>query len=294
VRLFAVWVVVVAGGCDFTFGIDGLGSDGSQGYDRCAPGGYDDPLRYKEIAQIMSWDDARRACQLQGMDLAVFDDDHEMGRSPAEQWPYWIGVREDDATAWQTIDGCPPVAMPAPAAAVQCAAMFDALDPRGTSCDGVLVPPTENDPSAVQGVLCETPRPRTADCLPRDPATETYVVSPSAMSYATARAYCADRGQHLLEVSSQAELAVVSALVAGGTATTSFWIGATFDGTTWTAESACPVEYSWTDAGPMFAGDPLPNCAASVIAADPDSGAPALQGMAVARCDDTRHAICEQ
>ncbi|MDB4953400.1 MAG: Lectin C-type domain [Myxococcales bacterium] len=295
-KLFAL--LAALSGCDVVFDLGPVAPPVSKTYDRCAPGGYDDPLRYTFVSTTTlgasDWSAARIDCQRRGMDLAVFNDVHEMGMTDATQWPYWFGVSQADGADWTTVDGCPAIAMPTPAAAhgvgPMCGAMFDALTPNGNTCDGLLAP-NPDGPTQIQGALCETPRPKTADCLPKDPTLEIYTVSPTAITYEAARKFCADLGDHLLVVDSQRELGIVSNLVFAGTVTSPFWIGATFDGT-WTSVTQCPAEFSWTDLGPLFVGDPFPNCAGAVIEPD-DSGALTLRGMALAKCDATKLAVCE-
>jgi hypothetical protein len=301
VRSFAL-LALLLGGCDMLFDLTTVNPnpDGPV-YDRCAPGGYDDPLRYNYVLTdtigSTTWDDARRNCQLRGMDLAVFNDNHEMGMAPEAQWPYWFGVKSD-ATGWSTIDGCPAIGMPTPSIALgsadpMCGAMFSPLTPNGSTCDGALVQTPPDGPDHVLGVLCETPRPKSAACLPKDPTLETYTVSPTPMAYDAAKKFCEDLGDHLVVVDSHAELMMMSRLVSHGNIGAGFWFGATFDGT-WKSVTTCPAEFSWTDLGPSFIGDPFPNCVSGVLAMDLESNTMALQGMALASCGDpTKLAVCE-
>jgi hypothetical protein len=300
VRLIAV-LAVLSGGCDVLLDLKTVEPpQTTTPYDRCAPGGYDDPLRYNFVPTDMigsaSWDAARTNCLRRGMDLAVFNDTHEMGMAPSEGWPYWIGVYQTDAATWSTIDGCPPIGMPAMPIAhadLMCGAMFNPLDPNGNGCDGTLPVTSEGLPTQMLGALCETPRPADGTCLPKDPTLETYTVSPTPMAYQAARQFCADQGAHLVVVDSFEENKLLGTMIGAGTVTSAFWIGATFDGT-WKSVTDCPPEFSWTALGPVFVGDPFPNCAATVLAPDPESGKPMLEGIALAKCDDaTKIALCE-
>ena len=268
---------------------------GSEPYDPCAPGGYDDPIRYNHLTSVpASWSEARLDCQRRGMDLAVFNDPFEMGKGDGD-WPYWFGVYESDAGTWTTIDGCPAVGMPPPIPdppAPICAAMFSALGPAANPCDGVIADPAPSGLTQIAGALCETPRPQTAACLPKDPKLEVYTVSPMPLGYEAAAAFCAEHGAHLVVVDSHEELQLLSDLVASGQITRGFWIGATFDGT-WHAITGCPGEFSWTGVGPQLAGGALPSCAATVLEPD-DQARLTLRGMAITPCDNaTTVAVCE-
>ena len=283
-------------GCDAVLGIERYeaGPDASTvAYDRCAPGVLaDDPLRFAyvptQLVASTSWQDARTYCQRIGMDLQVFHDAHEMGTALTAQWPFWFGTSQDTAGAWQNIDGCPVFGMPTPPvlahAAPSCAAMFDALAPGGTSCDGTLAA-TPVSPDHVLGLACATPRPETAACLPKDPTTETYTVGP-ALAYADARAYCQGLGQHLVQIDSFAELGVVSGLV-HGQSIGDFWMGATFDGQAWQSATGCPAEFSWANGLPAAEG----SCLGGVTAISDDGVT--WRGMDLDVCTHTKLAVCE-
>ena len=118
-RRFLVAVLLTAlAGCDAVFGLEREPPPELAGYDRCGAFLYDEPLRYATVQNPnielpWSWDDARIACQLRGMDLAVMNDTHELGRGAEDApWPYWIGQRTIGG-ADQTVDGCPALAAPA-------------------------------------------------------------------------------------------------------------------------------------------------------------------------------------
>src|SRR5436305_1879207 len=92
-------------------------------------------------------------------------------------------------------------------------------------------PTTAAPPACSQPIRCATPRPDTADCLPKDPTTETYTIGP-ALAYGDAQAFCAALDMHLVQIDSFAELGVVSALVRDQNLA-DIWMGATFDGAHW-------------------------------------------------------------
>jgi hypothetical protein len=143
--------------------------------------------------------------------------------------------------------------------------------------------------------LCETPRLNDARCVQERLVTKTYTVSTATLSFAAAKTFCTAKGEHLVVIDSFEELGVVSRLVRDQ-AVDSFWIGATFDGTQWSSATGCPPEFSWSDPLPA-ALDAQPSCVAATISQlfdEETSTMPTvLQGMQVARCDDTRLALCE-
>ena len=306
----AIVIVAVAGasGCDVIFPLEDRVTDlvdAMPPYDRCVMSGLDDPLRYAEllnpnvaiengqpIAAAWSWDDARADCLRRGMDLAVPNDEHELGQTTGEGLPFWVGQRIDRA-GWSAVDGCAAFT-PSPettSATSRCGAITGPLQLASAPCDGVL-----GANQVVVGAACETPRPATTDCLPNRPERTTYTISPRALGYAEARAFCTSRGAKLLEPSSRAELARASEL-AIEQHYPRFWIGSTFDGTTWNTESTCPAVYSWTQGRPELSGGDT--CVAASLTArsiDGDGGETelVLDGVAVTSCaNESIYALCE-
>src|SRR3954470_21425726 len=113
-------------GCDVVFDLERDPPKKFESYDRCGAFLYDEPLRYASVANPKtaldidgnpviapwSWDDARTACKLRGMDLAVFNDANELGIGEEDAvWPYWIGQRTVGASE-ETVDGCPAITAP--------------------------------------------------------------------------------------------------------------------------------------------------------------------------------------
>jgi hypothetical protein len=241
VRRFLL-LLIASTGCDRVFYAqtqplpDAVGA-----VDRCAPIA-PDPLRYTAIPNPGTWDAARAACAQRGMDLAVINDEHELADADIEIRPYWIGQAVMSG-GWNTIDGCPAYAPPPAFAANQCGVIGD--DPAasvGTGCDGSM---------PVVAALCETPRPTSAACTPAHPGAETYVTSPSTLSFADAQAYCSGQHAHLAVIDSFAELTHISQLASEGSFQT-FWIGSQFADNAWTTETGCPGLYSWTNFGPTI------------------------------------------
>jgi hypothetical protein len=294
--------ILGATGCDVVFPLE-TPDAGAPPYDPCGAA-YDDPgVRYAlidnpntiagpdgPILQPWSWLSARADCQSRGMDLAVFNEVHEAGQvDAADGWPYWIGETVNPA-GWAAVDACPPFfgtnARASPT--LQCAAITSALEVTPTSCDGVMVAPE----TIVKSALCETPRPLTADCLPRDPALASYTVSPTPLSFDDARTFCSGIGAHVAVVDSLAEWNVISKLTLDGSLGR-LWLGSTFTGTTWETETHCPAVYSWTNRKPDLTGGA---CAATVVAPDTseDSAKLRLDGLAVTSCNDGAvFALCE-
>ncbi len=309
--LVAVALVALAG-CDAVFGLEREPPPELAGYDRCGAFLYDDPLRYAMVQstnvvtdelgnttlQPWSWDDARTACQLRGMDLAVFNDMHELGRGIEDPiWPYWIGQRSIGGTE-ETVDGCP--ALEAPVAqrfvahdTMACGMVAAPTEIDGASCDGTL--PATMEPNVVTSALCETPRPDSFECLGQDPTRTMYLRSDAPMSFAAAKKYCADRDAHMVVVETGAEWLFLSEQ-ARETWSHPFWIGAQLEGTQWRSVTSCYGVYSWTGGTP---GTPASgSCvAAQLRVAEPTdetvSGA-VLEGVAPTACSDAQtFALCE-
>jgi hypothetical protein len=187
-------LAIAATGCDVVFDLERDPPKQFQNYDRCGAFLYDEPLRYASIANPntaldpdgnpiiapWSWDDARTACKLRGMDLVVYNDEHELGMGAGEAtWPYWIGQRSV-GTAYETVDGCPAITEPSSlrlvaADAPACGVVTGPNKVVSASCDGKL--PATMDPSVVTGAICETPRPDSLDCLGQDPEAAIYTMS---------------------------------------------------------------------------------------------------------------------
>ena len=285
-------LLVTVCGCDAAFGLSTFEASPDAAvtsYDRCAPGVLaDDPLRFAFVGTdavgSTGWQAAQAECWQLGMDLQVFHDLHDEGRafSATAVWPFWFGTSQTTDGTWQNVDSCPVFGMPQVIAMAPplCGAMFDALSPNATGCDGLL-PQVANQPAHILGVMCETPRPDTAACLPKDPTTESYTVGPM-LSFTDARAYCATLGQHLVELSSFAELHVLSDMVSAQ-ALGEFWMAPTFDGTRWHTATGCPAEFSWANSLPTLGG----SCLASV------NGDGEMRGMDVTSCTATKLAVCE-
>lgn len=298
------WIVLLAlglTGCRALFGLDDLTPDAGLVYDRCAPAAFD-PLRYQTISVGAfsglgrSWSDARRACQLVGMDLVVFNDEHEFGQAPVEGWPYWFGASQDETGVWHSVDDCPVIAEIEPDAPQppECGVVMTALDPVAINCNGDMPMPMDPDVGP-PAALCETPRPLDAKCVQEHLAAKHYEISAMAMTFDAARGFCEAKREHLVVIDSFDELGVLSRLVSDQSLG-SFWIGATFDGTRWSSVTGCPPEFSWSDPLPQLL-DSAPDCVASVIMQDLDhttsTTQPSMHGMQIVRCDDTRFALCE-
>jgi hypothetical protein len=313
-RYLVVGILLTGAGCDVVFGLEArqgadAGTDGAAPYERCGPLLYDDALRYAPIAnpsdQLWSWDDARVMCKQLGMDLAVFNDVHELGMaSTGLSWPYWFGETMLDATV-STVDQCPAF-MPlttgfylAPAGTRSCGIVSTANELESVDCTGQL--PAAFDLPRVNNALCETPRPEDKPCLGRDPKTERYVSSPGPQTFAAARAFCSAQHGHLVVFESSAEWTHVSDLISGNVTPEAgqaiahnFWLGSTYDGAAWSTENGCPAVYSWTENWPDLSAGGA--CAAGVLrtAADPTLPVTYLAGAAVTACDDgSTYALCE-
>lgn len=312
-RYVAVALSALAG-CDSVFGLEREPPPELAGYDRCGAFLYDEPLRYASVTNPnviddgqgnittlpWSWDDARTACQLRGMDLAVFNDMHELGRGAEDAiWPYWIGQRAIGADE-QTVDGCPAITTPiarrlVAADATACGVVAAPTEIVGASCDGKL--PATMEPNIVTTALCETPRPDRIECLGHDPTRAIYILSEGPMSFGDAKSYCAQRDAHLVVVETHEEWLFLSKQ------TTEvwkqpFWIGAQLEGTQWRAVNGCLGTYSWTGGTPgkVDAG----SCMAAQVRAvvedggDPELAGTVLDGVAPTGCGDTQsYALCE-
>ncbi len=305
-------LLLAATGCDLVYSLDrpdappadGPLADEQRPYDRCGPFLYDEPLRYAfltnphvqdESAALWSWSEARTACRQRGMDLAVFNDAHELGAVTGDaSWPYWMGASRSSST-WTTVDECPAM-MPTGANADSCGIVAGPNTITATSCTGALADPDPEQPPVVVGALCETPRPDAGPCTGNDPATTEYAMSPSAMTFAQARAFCADRGGRPVVFETNAEWLEVSKRV-NDELRTRFWVGSTFDGTTWKTESQCPGHYPWASGGPS--ATPLAeDCMGSVMIDVPDGDGGELHSWTVGvdrlACSTAQmHALCE-
>jgi hypothetical protein len=170
-----------------------------------------------------------------------------------------------------------------PGAEASCAVVTEGATLAGASCTGAA-------PARILAALCEAPRPDAARCVPRDPASVTYVLSDAGMSHADARARCEGLGGHVATIDSQVELTHF-ATIAAERAYPSVWIGATFEEGTWQSDTTCPALYSWTSGAPAL--DPATRCVATTMVADPDEGE-RLAGMTPTACDATDiRALCE-
>jgi hypothetical protein len=299
-------LLVAATGCDIVFSLerppDALLADAALPYDRCGPFLYDEPLRYSLIGnptnneteiRPWSWSDARAACLQRGMDLAVFNDEHELGSVVADaQWPYWMGVSRSGST-WSSVDQCPAM-MPVGGAADSCGIVRGPVTIDETSCSGIMPATTPDDPPVVLAALCETPRPEDGPCLGNDPAKTRYEMSPSAMSFAAARTFCSERGGRPVVFETHEEWSAVGKRI-DEELHERFWIGSTFDGTTWKTENKCPAHYVWSGGAPSDV--PRANdCMGSVMleVSDDDGPRTVLSGVNRMECSAPEmHALCE-
>lgn len=272
-------------------------------YSKCGAFLADDPLRYAAItnplvsedgrASLWSWDDARTMCRQRGMDLAVFNDDHELGATAPPAWPFWIGSQLV-SSAWSTVDDCPAIApLPPPGMVNGCGVVTGPLDLRATSCNGQL--PPESEQPVVLHALCETPRPTTNGCLGNDPLATKYVRSIEPVTYDAAIAFCKNVNGRVVSFESHAEWTHISRLTTA-TLKARFWVGSTFDGTEWTASTGCPATYSWHNGTP---GTPAAgSCLASTLRVNgegPEAEGLFLDGVTPTECGraDEMFALCE-
>jgi hypothetical protein len=306
----ALAALLILGGCDRAFGLDDrdrvAGPDAAPEvapYSRCGAFLSDDPLRYAAITSPLvaedggaapwSWDAARAMCRQRGMDLAVVNDDHELGMAEVPPaWPFWIGAQLENST-WTTVDECPMLAPPPPGTVQGCGVVNGPLDLGVAACSGQL-PPT-SDPSVVTSALCETPRPMTASCLGNDPVATRYVRSIEPVDHEGAVEFCKSVHGHVVSFESHAEWTHVSQLTTD-TIKARFWVGSTFDGTVWTTSTGCPATYSWHDGTP---GTPAAgSCLASTLRVngeEPESAGLFLDGVTPTECSDADEmfALCE-
>ena len=309
----AVLSLVTATGCDVLWGLVRDPPPEFANYNRCGAFLYDEPLRYATVMnptggvnpagnpleiRPWSWDEARIACEYRGMDLAVFNDIHELGMAPEQAaWPYWIG-QQMAGTANETVDGCPAVTTPTSARfvaadATACGVVSGPLEVDGASCDGAL--PVGTEPSVVLGALCETPRPDTVDCLGGDPASQTYVMSDAPMTYDGALAFCSTKHGHPLVVETLAEWALLSKQTKDSWERP-FWLGSQLNATRWETVTGCYGTYSWTNNNPGTPPDG--SCVAAklrpVDESEPDLSGMVLDGVEAIPCDDAQsYALCE-
>lgn len=311
-RIGGVMVAVLAiGGCDRAFGLETRepapdAAPDAPPYMRCGTFLYDEPHRYATVAnprfapdQVTplpwSWDEARTMCLQRGMDLAVFNDDRELGMAPDEPvWPFWIGERLIDS-AWSSVDECPALE-PAtqPAMSSGCGVVTGPVALGVTACTGQLAPLSE--PAVVSSALCETPRPDSASCLGNDPLGTRYVRSIQPLDYAGATAFCDNVNGQIVVFETDAEWKRISKLT-NEEFKARFWVGSTYDGTTWNAITSCPATYSWKDGTP---GTPIAgSCLSSTLRVfgteNPEHQGIWLDGMTPTACDrtDELFAVCE-
>ncbi|MFN0253123.1 MAG: C-type lectin domain-containing protein [Kofleriaceae bacterium] len=299
-------LLLVATGCDLAFDLnrppDAPPVDGTFPYDRCGPFLYDEPLRYTKLVnptadetgvRPWSWSDARTACRQRGMDLAVFNDEHELGRVIDDViWPYWIGASHTGST-WSTVDECPAL-VPVGGAADSCGIVRGPNTIADTACTGAMPNAKPEEPPVVLGALCETPRPDDGPCLGNDPARTTYSMSPNAMTFAAARTFCNERGARPVVFETHAEWDFVGRLI-DTELRERVWIGSTFDGTMWNSENSCPAHYSWAGGAPSEAPR-ASDCMGSVMLEIHDDDGPRIVLTGMDRMDcatDEMHALCE-
>lgn len=298
-------------GCDQVFGLDGRipapdAAPDAAPYTRCGTFLYDEPLRYANIAnprvaadQVTplpwSWDEARTSCLQRGMDLAVFNDEHELGMAPeAPAWPFWVGERLVDAS-WESVDECPALEPAAPPAMENgCGVVNGPVTLGASDCSGQLPPLSE--PPVVSSALCETPRPTSADCLGNDPLGTRYVRSIQPLDHAGATAFCNNVNGQLVVFETHDEWKRVSKLT-NEELKARFWVGSTFDGTEWKAITNCPATYSWQNGTPgaPVAGSCLSTTLRVFGAENPEHQGIWLDGLAPTACDrtDELFAVCE-
>jgi hypothetical protein len=299
-------LLVAATGCDLVFSLDrppdASTDDGAVPYDRCGPFLYDEPLRYTQIAnpnadetgvRPWSWSDARTACRQRGMDLAVFNDAHELGSAVDDAiWPYWMGASRTSST-WSAVDECPAM-MPVGGTVDSCGIVRGPNAIGETACTGAMVNPKPEEAPVVLGALCETPRPEKGPCLGNDPAKTTYTMSPTAMSFSAARTFCSERGGRPVVFETHAEWTFVGRLI-DSELRERVWIGSTFDGTVWTSENSCPAHFAWAGGSPSVA--PRANdCLGSVMLEVFEDEGPrtVLTGVDRMECSTAEmHALCE-
>jgi len=269
----AVTTAVLATGCDVVFAVEPPATIqdatvDAPAFSPCSAALFDDPLRYAALPRPMveeawSWDDARTMCRQRGMDLAVINEERELGAAfDLPGWPYWVGHALASGR-WSTVDGCAALEPPPRAAITDgCGAVLGPTELGAIACSGV---PAGPEPGIVQGALCETPPAREARCLDSDPAGARYVSSDAPMTYAEARQLCADMDGTIVVADSHAEWLHLAEL-AREQLHARFWIGSTFDGTEWQTETGCPATYSWAGGTPGIprAG----SCVAVTLAVD--------------------------
>jgi len=307
--------LLVATGCNVVWGLEREPPPEFKDYDRCGAFLYDEPLRYASVRNPTggvdpdgnplpilpwSWDEARTACEYRGMDLAVFNDMHELGMAPASEdttWPYWVGQRMIGTTN-ETVDGCPAVNTPVSARYVAadvtaCGVVGAPNEINGASCDGALPPTME--PNVVVNALCETPRADTVDCLGQDPLDQTYLLSDKSMTFDAAKAFCETNSAHLVVVETHAEWLFLSKQTKE-LWEKPFWLGSQLVQTKWETVTGCPGTYSWTNGTP---GTPKTgSCVAAklrvVEEGEPDLSGTVLDGVEATDCgDDQSFALCE-
>ena len=295
-------------GCDIVYSLDRPPDapldDGAQPYDRCGAFLYDEPLRYAFIPnpnppdengmKAWAWSDARRSCLQRGMDLAVFNDLHELSAAPTDiLWPYWMGASRTSST-WSTVDGCPAM-MPAGGNTDTCGVVPGPNAVGESPCTGAMADPKPDQPQVVAAAMCETPRPEAGPCLGNDPAKTEYVMSPNAMSFAAARTFCSDRGGRPVVFETHAEWLAIGKRI-DEELHQRFWVGSTFDGTTWKTENKCPAHYSWATGGPSEPPN-TNDCMGSVMLEVPQEDSPpvmVLTGVDRLECSAAEmHALCE-
>lgn len=305
-----VVAVLATGGCDAVLGLDSRdpapdASPDAPPYTRCGTFLYDEPLRYAmvnnprvaadEVTLLpWSWEDARTACRQRGMDLAVFNDEHELGMAPeAPTWPFWVGEKLENR-AWTSVDECPALEPATPPQMTSgCGVVAGPITLGAEACDGQLAPLAE--PAVVTSALCETVRPTSASCLGNNPLGTRYVRSIRPLDYQGALAFCENVKGHVVVFETQAEWLRVAKLT-NEEIQARFWVGSTFDGTVWNTVTSCPATYSWKDGTP---GTPVAgSCLSStlrVFGADEEHAGIWLDGVTPTACErtDELFAVCE-
>ncbi len=302
---------LAASGCDKAFGLDERepapdAPPDAAPYTACGTFLYDEPLRYAMINNPRvaadevtllpwSWDEARTECLQRGMDLAVFNDEHELGMAPeSPAWPFWIGERLTDRT-WTSVDDCPALEPTTPAhMTTGCGVVSGPLSLGAEACTGQLAPLSE--PTVVTSALCETPRPDSASCLGNDPLGTRYVRSIRPLDYQGAIEFCENVNGKVVVFETHAEWLRVAKLT-NEDFKARFWVGSTFDGRQWTANTSCPATYAWAGGTP---GIPATgSCLSSALRVfgpeNPEVQGIWLDGVTPTACDrtDELFAVCE-
>jgi hypothetical protein len=235
-------ILTLLAGCNGLLGLDDVQLSPDAEVGSCTPPAFDQH-RYISIsgAPGFTWQDARTTCEHFGFDLAVLDegDSAELAaEGTGATTPFWLGVSYG-AGAWEAIDGCEPKLAWAP---------VEPLTQRLGDCVLVAIAGMRSIPctnmmtgGSMINALCETPRPN-ATCQMQATQRE-YQVIPGIANHDGAVSACSTVGMHLLEIDSTDELDYVLANVASGLQ--SFWLGATFAGSSWVSPTSCPAVFAW-------------------------------------------------